>query len=168
EKERFTVLDVPPVASPDAEGLRLVLTHREAGKLGVGDPVIYKGFTVGRVEKTSFDVDTRKALYQLFIFKPYDSLVRTRTKFWLNSGVDLQLNAEGFEVKFGSLESMLTGGVTFDTVPGLESGEQLTENMVNFRLYDDIKQLREGMYDDYIEFVMLFDESVRGLKRKAQ
>ncbi|MCV5918981.1 paraquat-inducible protein B, partial [Escherichia coli] len=84
-----------------------------------------------------------------------------------NSGVDLQLNAEGFEVKFGSLESMLTGGVTFDTVPGLESGEQLTENMVNFRLYDDIKQLREGMYDDYIEFVMLFDESVRGLKRKA-
>ncbi|GAJ72943.1 LOW QUALITY PROTEIN: paraquat-inducible protein B [Vibrio sp. JCM 18904] len=169
EKERFTVLDVPPpVASPDAEGgLRLVLTHREAGKLGVGDPVIYKGFTVGRVEKTSFDVDTRKALYQLFIFKPYDSLVRTRTKFWLNSGVDLQLNAEGFEVKFGSLESMLTGGVTFDTVPGLESGEQLTENMVNFRLYDDIKQLREGMYDDYIEFVMLFDESVRGLKRKA-
>ena len=167
EKEHFTVLDVPPVASPDAEGLRLVLTHREAGKLGVGDPVIYKGFTVGRVEKTSFDVDTRKALYQLFIFKPYDSLVRTRTKFWLNSGVDLQLNAEGFEVKFGSLESMLTGGVTFDTVPGLESGEPLTEDMVNFRLYDDIKQLREGMYDDYIEFVMLFDESVRGLKANA-
>jgi paraquat-inducible protein B len=167
EKEHFTVLDVPPVASPDAEGLRLVLTHREAGKLGVGDPVIYKGFTVGRVEKTSFDVDTRKALYQLFIFKPYDSLVRTRTKFWLNSGVDLQLNAEGFEVKFGSLESMLTGGVTFDTVPGLESGEPLTEHMVNFRLYDDIKQLREGMYDDYIEFVMLFDESVRGLKANA-
>ncbi|HCG6533268.1 intermembrane transport protein PqiB [Vibrio parahaemolyticus] len=167
EKDHFAVLDVPPVASPDAEGLRIVLTHREAGKLGVGDPVIYKGFTVGRVEKTSFDVDTRRALYQLFIFKPYDSLVRTRTKFWLNSGLDLQLNAEGFEVKFGSLESLLTGGVTFDSIPGMESGEALTKDMTNFRLYDDVKQLREGMYDDYIEFVMLFDESVRGLKRKA-
>ncbi|UYI46112.1 intermembrane transport protein PqiB [Vibrio natriegens] len=167
EKEMFTVLDVPPVAAPDAEGLRLVLTHREAGKLGVGDPVIFKGFTVGRVEKTSFDVDSRQALYQLFIFKPYDNLVRTRTKFWLNSGVDLQLNTEGFELKFGSLESLLTGGVTFDSVPGMDSGEPLTEELANFRLYDDVKQLREGMYDEYIEFVMLFDESVRGLKAKA-
>ena len=70
KKEHFDVLDVPPVASPDAEGLRLVLTHREAGKLGVGDPVIYKGFTVGRVEATSIDVETRRALYQLFILKP--------------------------------------------------------------------------------------------------
>ncbi|MCG6418173.1 MlaD family protein, partial [Vibrio fluvialis] len=64
EKEHFTVLNVPPVAAPDAEGRRIVLTHREAGKLGVGDPVIFKGFTVGRVEKTSFDVETRQALYQ--------------------------------------------------------------------------------------------------------
>ncbi len=167
EKEKFKVLDVPPVAAPDAEGLRLVLTHREAGKLGVGDPVIYKGFTVGRVEKTSFDVESRRALYQLFLFKPYDSLVRTGTKFWINSGVDLQLNSEGFELKFGTLESLLTGGVTFDSIPGMDSGEPLTKDMESFRLYDDAKQLREGLYEEYIEFVMLFDESVRGLKAKA-
>ncbi|BCN23760.1 intermembrane transport protein PqiB [Vibrio alfacsensis] len=166
-KEHFNVLDIPPVAAPDAEGLRLVLTHREAGKLGVGDPVIYKGFTVGRVEKTSFDVDSRRALYQLFIFKPYDSLVRTKTHFWLTSGIDLQLNAEGFEVKFGSLESLITGGVTFDTIPGAGTGSEVTENMTQFRLFDDVKQVREGMYDDYIQFVMMFEESVRGLKRKA-
>lgn len=167
EKEHFTVLDVPPVAAPDAEGRRIILTHREAGKLGVGDPVIFKGFTVGRVEKTSFDVETRQALYQLFIFKPYDSLIRTRSKFWLSSGVDLQLNTEGFELKLGSLESLLTGGVTFDSVPGMDSGDPLTEDMTNFRLYDDVKQLREGIYDEYIDFVMLFDESIRGLKEKA-
>ncbi|MGR4991572.1 intermembrane transport protein PqiB [Vibrio rotiferianus] len=167
EQEHFDVLDVPPVAAPDAEGLRVVLTNREAGKLGVGDPVIYKGFTVGRVESTSFDVDTRRALYQLFIFKPYDSLVRTKTHFWLSSGVDLQLNAEGFEVKFGSLESLITGGVTFDTIPGLGDGKEITEDMTKFRLFDDVKQVREGMYDEYIQFVMMFEESVRGLKRKA-
>lgn len=167
EKEHFDVLDVPPVASPDAEGLRIVLTHHEAGKLGVGDPVIYKGFTVGRVETTSFDVETRRALYQLFIFKPYNSLVRTKTHFWLTSGVDLQLNAEGFEVKFGSLESLITGGVTFDTVPGLGAGDEVTEDMSHFRLFDDVKQVREGMYDEYIQFVMMFEESVRGLKAKA-
>ncbi|EKO3536451.1 intermembrane transport protein PqiB [Vibrio fluvialis] len=167
EKDHFSVLDIPPVADPDVEGLRVVLSHQEAGKLGVGDPVLFKGFTVGRVEKVSFDVDSHKAMYQLFIFKPYDALVRTRSKFWLNSGVDLQLNTEGFELKVGSIESLLTGGVTFDTVPGMDSGELLTEDMTVFRLYDDVKQFREGIYDEYIEFVMMFDESVRGLRTNA-
>lgn len=34
-------------------------------------------------------------------------------------------------------------------------------------MFDDVKQIREGMFDDYIEFVMMFDESVRGLKPSA-
>lgn len=42
EQRTFEVLDIPPVAPPDAKGLRLILTHNEAGKLGVGDPVLYE------------------------------------------------------------------------------------------------------------------------------
>ena len=79
------------------------MTHKEAGKLNIGDPIIYQGFTVGRVESATFDVNQRQALYQLFIFKPFDSLVQTRTHFGLSSGIDLQLNAVGFDVKFGSI-----------------------------------------------------------------
>lgn len=163
----FTVLDIPPVAPSDAKGLRIVLTHQEAGKLGVGDPVIYKGFTVGRVESTGLDINKQRAQYQLFIFEPYDSLVRTKTNFWISSGMDLRLNSEGFEVKVSSLETLLSGGVTFDTAPNEDAGPQVTEQMTQFRLFDDVKQAREGMYNDYIEFAMLFDESVRGLKPKA-
>ncbi|RJX73612.1 MCE family protein [Vibrio sinensis] len=167
EKTRFEVLDIPPVAPPDAKGLRVVLTHRSAGKLSVGDPVIYKGFTVGRVEKTSFDVEKRRALYQLFVFEPYDSLIRSKTNFWLTSGVDLQLSTEGFNLQFGSLESMITGGVTFGDIGESDHARPITEQMKRFRLYNNAKQVREGMYDNYLEFVMLFDESVRGLKAKA-
>ena len=167
EQRLFTVLNVPPVAPPDAKGLRVILTHKEAGKLNIGDPVIYQGFTVGRVESATFDVNQRQALYQLFIFKPFDSLVQTRTHFWLSSGIDLQLNAEGFDVKFGSIESILTGGVTFGPISGMANGEPLTKDLAKFRLYDDKKQVREGMYDESIKFVMMFEESVRGLKPKA-
>ena len=70
-------------------------------------------------------------------------------------------------MKFGSLESMITGGVTFDTISGIGDGDEIKEDMTHFRLFDDVKQVREGMYDDYIQFVMMFEESVRGLKRKA-
>lgn len=166
-KAYFNVMDLPPVAPPDTKGLRLLLTSKEAGKLSVGDPVMYEGFTVGRVETTQFDVESKKAHYQLFVFAPYDKLVTSRTFFWLNSGVSLQLNAEGLEFSLGSVESLLKGGVTFGLLQEEDSGQLITQQMTEFRLFDDVKQIREGMYDDYIEFVMMFDESVRGLNPSA-
>ncbi|MGF1759547.1 intermembrane transport protein PqiB [Photobacterium sagamiensis] len=164
---KFTVLETPPVGPADAKGLRLVLTHDEAGKLGVGDPVLYEGFTVGRVEKVSFDTNTKKANYQLFIFQPYDSLIRSRTKFWISSGVDLQMSAEGFNLTIGSIESLITGGVSFRVPEGSEEGRLITEQMSLFKLYDSLKLVRERVFDEYLEFVMMFDESVRGLNAGA-
>ncbi|KLV05453.1 paraquat-inducible protein B [Photobacterium aquae] len=163
----FEVLDVPPVAPPDAKGLRLILTHNEAGKLGVGDPVLYEGFTVGRVEKTTFDTATKKAHYQLFIFEPYDSLIRKRTRFWLTSGVDLQMSAEGFNLKIGSIESLITGGVSFRVPKGRDPGELITKDYSKFRLYNNLKLVRERFFDEYLEYVMMFEESVRGLQPGA-
>ncbi|MBE5159989.1 intermembrane transport protein PqiB [Vibrio parahaemolyticus] len=163
----FNVMDLPPIAPPDAKGLRLVLTNKEAGKLNVGDPVMYEGFTVGRVESTQFDVDNKKAQYQLFIFAPYDKLVNSNSFFWLNSGVNLQLNAEGLDFSLGSIESLLKGGVTFGQLREDDSGQPITQQLTEFRLFDDVKQIHEGMFEDYIEFVMMFDESVRGLKPSA-
>lgn len=166
-QDQFTVMDLPPIAPPDAKGLRLVLTHKEAGKLNVGDPVMYEGFTVGRVETTQFDVTSKSAQYQLFIFAPYDKLVSSGSFFWLNSGVNLQLNAEGLQFSLGSIESLLKGGVTFGLLQEDDFGQPVTEQLTEFRLFDDLKQIHEDMYDDYIEFVMMFDESVRGLKASA-
>ena len=167
EKTKFTVLEVPPVAPPDVKGLRLVLYHNEAGKLTVGDPVLYEGFTVGRVEKITFDPEAKRANYQLFIFKPYDSLIRKRTRFWLTSGVELQMSAEGFNLKIGSIESLITGGVSFRVPRGYQPGELITRDMSRFRLYDNLKQARERFFDEYLEYVMMFDESVRGLSAGA-
>ncbi|QIL86349.1 intermembrane transport protein PqiB [Vibrio sp. HDW18] len=166
-QDQFTVMDLPPIAPPDAKGLRLVLTHKEAGKLNVGDPVMYEGFTVGRVETTQFDITSKSAQYQLFIFAPYDKLVSSGSFFWLNSGVNLQLNAEGLQFSLGSIESLLKGGVTFGLLQEEDFGQPVTEQLTEFRLFDDLKQIHEDMYDDYIEFVMMFDESVRGLKASA-
>ncbi|HIF9112050.1 TPA: intermembrane transport protein PqiB [Photobacterium damselae] len=167
KKHNFKVLDVPPIAPPDAKGLRVVLTNKEAGKLSVGDPVLYEGFTVGRVEQVSFNTNTKLANYHLFIFQPYDSLIQTTTKFWLASGVDFQMSASGINVKIGSLESLITGGVSFGLPDGVSSGEKVTTQNEKYRLYDNMKQVTEGMYDKYLPYVMLFKESIRGLQPGA-
>ncbi len=161
EQREFTVLEVPPVAPPDARGLRVVLTHPQAGRLNVGDPVIYQGFTAGRVEKVSFDSQQQQALYQAFIFQPYAQLVRTASRFWINSGVDLQLSSEGVKVRFASLESLLRGGVSFALADEENDGELISEQFTQFMLFNDQQEVKEGLYSQHIEWVMLFDESLR-------
>ncbi|PSU68318.1 intermembrane transport protein PqiB [Photobacterium phosphoreum] len=166
DKHHFVALDVPPVAPADAKGLRVILTSRQAGKLGVGDPVLYDGFTVGRVEQVSFDINSKRANYQLFIFEPYDSLVRTSSNFILASGVQVKVGAEGFNVKIGSLESLITGGVTF-TTPVDDQGSSQLKQKAYYRLYDNAAEVREKMFEQHLDFVMLFSESIRGLKAGA-
>ncbi len=163
-KTRFEVLDVPPVAPPNAQGIRVILNHELAGQLNVGDPVIYQGFTAGRVEKVTIDAEKRIANYQLFIFEPFDALVRTASQFWLNSGVDLQLNAEGFKVRIDSIESLLGGGVSFGTLEKDNPGVVVEKDYQEYPLYDDKGDAEEGIYRQSLSFVVMFSDSLRGLK----
>ncbi len=161
-KYEFTVLEHPPVASVDEEGVRVTLFSQQAGKLDLGDPVLYEGYKVGRVENIGFDTDNRKAFYQLFINKPYDGLVLDNSQFWLTSGINMQLSAKGLNLQVGSLESILTGGVSFQSPEGRKSGEKVVDGH-SYTLYDSLEDAKQSMYDRYIEFVMIFDESIRGL-----
>ncbi|PPS59192.1 hypothetical protein CRX72_13915, partial [Pantoea sp. BRM17] len=66
------VLDSPPLAPPDAKGVRIVLDSNKAGQLNPGDPVLFRGYRVGTVETSTFDTDKRMMTYQLFVTAPYD------------------------------------------------------------------------------------------------
>lgn len=166
-KLNFTALELPPVAPLSSKGIRVVLSHDKAGKLNIGDPVTYQGFTVGRVEKTSFDLAEKKALYQLFILEPYNGLLLSGSQFWLTSGIDVKLNADGFNVQVDSLQSLLSGGVTFGVPAGENIGQPFSDGLVKLPLFDNYEQVKEGLYKQYVKFIMEFDESIRGLQADA-
>ncbi|WP_148254110.1 intermembrane transport protein PqiB [Aidingimonas lacisalsi] len=165
-RRRFDVRNQPPVASQDAEGLRLNLDSQLGNSLRVGDPVTYQGFTVGRVEETEFDAQARKMRHQLFIESPYDVLVTTSTRFWGASGFDLRLDSEGVRVNVDSLESLLGGGVTFGVPEDIPMGDPVGAN-TTFTLYADEESARQGTFNRYLEYVLLVDDSVRGLSHGA-
>ena len=166
-KLNFTALELPPITPLSSKGVRVLLSHAKAGKLNIGDPVSYQGFTVGRVEKTSFDLTEKKALYQLFIFEPYDGLLLSGSQFWLTSGIDVKLNADGFNVQVDSLQSLLSGGVTFGIPAGEDVGQPFDDELVKLPLFDNYEQVKEGLYKQYVKFIMEFDESIRGLNAGA-
>lgn len=165
-RREFPVSDIPPVAPTGQAGLRLSLTSQLGNSLRVGDPVSYQGYTVGRIEENRFEPASRTMQHQVFIEEPYTQLVTDSTRFWTTSGVDFRLDADGVRVNVESLEALLGGGVTFGVPEDLPMGQPVEAN-TRFTLYADENEAREGTFNRYLEFVLLIDESVRGLTRGA-
>ncbi|URQ62079.1 intermembrane transport protein PqiB [Pantoea alhagi] len=164
--EQYKLLDSPPLAPPDAKGIRIVLDSTKAGQLNPGDPVLFRGYRVGSVETSSFDADKRAMQYQLFVAAPYDRLVTSNVRFWKDSGIAVEMSASGMRVEMGSLTTLFSGGVSFDVPDGWELGVP-AENKAEYHLYDDQRSIQDSLYTTHLDFLMFFSDSIRGLQPGA-
>ena len=164
--EQYELLDAPPLAPPDAKGIRIVLDSIKAGQLTPGDPVLFRGYRVGSVETSSFDADKRAMQYQLFVAAPYDRLVTSNVRFWKDSGIGVEMSASGMRVEMGSLTTLFSGGVSFDVPDGWELGVP-AENKAEYHLYDDQRSIQDSLYTTHLDFLMFFNDSIRGLQPGA-
>jgi len=163
---QYQLLDSPPLAPPDAKGIRVILDSKKAGQLSPGDPVLFRGYRVGSVETSTFDTQKRTISYQLFINAPNDRLVTGNVRFWKDSGIAVDLTSAGMRVEMGSLSTLFGGGVSFDVPEGMDQGQPVAQKTA-FRLYDDQKSIQDSLYTDHIDYLMFFKDSVRGLQPGA-
>jgi paraquat-inducible protein B len=166
QKYYYQLLDSPPVAPADAPGVRVTLLSDDATALAVGDPVLYHGYAVGTVETGHFVAEQGHMTYQLFIRAPYDALVTENVRFWQASGMALDVSAQGVRVELASVATLLSGGVHFDVLDGWPAGDKVANN-TSFQLFKNQKAIKEGLYTEYNEYLMFFDESIRGLTAGA-
>ena len=165
-QNEFIGLETPSSTNRSVPGRRLVLTAEEAGSLTVGSPVYYRGFEVGRIEGRTLGADGAQITYSAFIDEAYSRLVTDNTRFWNTSGIDISAGADGFRLRTPSFQAMLTGGVSF----GVNAGEQpgkLARDGMNFTLYRDEDAARHSAFNPTLKFLLLFDQTVRGLTEKA-
>lgn len=128
--------------------------------------MLFRGYRVGSVETSEFDPKARKIRYQLFISAPYDSLVTTNVRFWKDSGVAFDMSAQGMRVEMGSLATLFSGGVSFDVPSGWDLGDAAAP-LAEYKLFDDQRSIQDSLYTEYKEYLMFFNESVRGLQAGA-
>ena len=166
KQDEFTILEQPPITPTDAPGLRINLTSQIGSSVRIGDPVSYQGFTVGRVEDSRFDPEQREMHHRLYIKSPYEMLVTSNTRFWAASGLNISLDSQGFSVNMGSLESLVSGGITFGVPNNSPAGKKAKED-AEYVLFNDEKSAQEGQFDDYLDYVLLVDDTVRGLSNNA-
>ncbi|MEO5340446.1 MAG: MlaD family protein [Magnetococcus sp. MYC-9] len=158
----FKGLETPPVVQMDAPGGKYILQAESLGALDTGSPLYYRDIPAGEILGYTLSPNKKNVNLHLFVRAPYNTLIQESTRFWRVSGVDLSISAEGIKVKTESLQSMLVGGVTFDTPDTLQQSA-VAQNGHTFRLYDDKAATAEQSYTKRIIFVLYFNESVRGL-----
>lgn len=162
EALEFTGLEEPPLTPVDAPGIRLILLSESAASVGPGDPVLFHGFEVGRVESLTFDLEKKQLRHEIFIDAPYHELVNSSVRFWDLSGISLNASAEGFSIETGSLKSILQGGVTFAKPPDFRVGVPV-DNNTEFRLFPNYDDILESPFEYRAYYVVGFNQSIKGL-----
>jgi paraquat-inducible protein B len=133
-----------PPLDIDAPGLHLVLFADTLGSLEVGSPILYRQVKVGTIQSFQFSADRQRVVLGAHIEPEYASLVNSSTRFWNASGVTLKGGiSSGIEVKSESLQTLLAGGVTFETPDPKAS---VSRKIQRFTLHDDREAaLQEGV-----------------------
>ena len=162
EKLHFKALERPPVTPQGTPGLHVMLRSDDEFAYKPGDPIIYKGFKVGEFEDATFNIEERVVYYDAFIEAPYHKLITQNTRFWDVSGVKLLLESSGVSVQTGSLETLLANGITFGIPDGVPTGEQVLDDAF-FDIYEDDASASNARFKVAAEYLLLIDESVRGL-----
>lgn len=162
----FNGLENPPVTPQGVPGLHLTLVADKAGSIGPGSSISYKGIKVGRVESQVLDVKSGRVEFGAFVQGDYGKLVTNGTRFWNVSGIDLDISANGVRLRTGTLDSLVAGGVAFDS--GADDAHSLpAKDGAVFSLYESHDDTEETSLNPRLTYLLLFKDSVRGLNPEA-
>ena len=162
----FKGLETPPATNRNIPGRRLVLTADEAGSLVAGAPIYYRGLEVGRIESRKLEEDGNTVTYDAFIREEYSNLVKTNSRFWNTSGININAGADGFKIRTPSFQAMVSGGASFSVPEGVQPAKPAEDGM-KFTLFADEDEANGSTFNPTMKFLLLFEQSVRGLTRSA-
>tara|TARA_Y100001951_G_scaffold11288_1_gene7226 strand:+ start:1413 stop:3722 length:2310 start_codon:yes stop_codon:yes gene_type:complete len=133
-RRNFVARAKAPPLDIRSPGLHLVLTADNLGSLDVGSPVLYRQVRVGSVQSYQFSRDQQRVVVGVHIEQPYADLVNSSSRFWNASGISLSGGLSGIEVRSESLQSLLAGGIAFETP---DPQAPATRKVPRFKLHKD-------------------------------
>lgn len=131
------VFQARPKAPPldiSSPGLHLVLIADTLGSVDMGSPVLHRQVKVGSVQSYQFSRDRQAVVIGVHIEPSYADLVNSSSRFWNASGISVSGGLSGVDVKTESLQTVLTGGIAFET-PDLRA--PVNQKIQRFTLYKD-------------------------------
>lgn len=145
-------------AVPDLQptGIRFVITAGDAHSLAIGSPILHKNIKIGEIEGFRLAQDLQAVLVECLVVDEYKNLVHEKTRFYNTSGVQVSGGLDGIQVKTGSLQSIVAGGIgCINPAPGTKPAK--TEP---YPLYAN---LEEALHADEVLLTVLLTDT-NGLK----
>ncbi|PNH88360.1 MlaD family protein [Vibrio diazotrophicus] len=95
--------------------ISFTLQSEDKGSVSVGTPVLFRGMDVGRVTRVQLGNLADRVISTIEIEPEYSYLIRQNSVFWNVSGVDVSIGLSGADIKAGTFDSIVRGGITFST-----------------------------------------------------
>ncbi len=120
----------------------IYLTLPQADGVKVNTKIYYRGVHIGRVVslKLEKDMDSLKAVVELK--NGYITLINDSSLFYVDSAIEFELSMQKMQLQVGSLQSMMSSGITLETV---DLKAPKTKNQ--FKLYKSRLDLKRAMQE---------------------
>jgi len=118
----------------EQSGISFVLQSETRGSVAEGTPVLYREMEVGNVSNVELGEFADRVLTTIQIKPEYAYLVRRNSIFWNTSGLDVSIGISGANIKAGTVDSLVRGGITFST-PEDKQLQPIAESGQSFYLY---------------------------------
>ena len=139
------------------EGINITLEGNPNLNIQRGTPVFYKKIETGKVIGTKL-INNEVKVY-INIYDRYKDLINSSTVFYKTSGLKLQAGFDGVDLEVESLASLISGGISFETLD--EKAKKLSKQSL-FKLYENYEQI--GLNKKEITFTILNAKDLKANK----
>lgn len=136
-KKDFVILKDPPLLNGKNTGLTITLKSDSLNSINRGTPVFFRKIKVGSVLSYRLSKDNKSILIDANIEDQYTPLVQSNSKFWNSSGITVKGDLRGIEVHSESIETLLSGGISFETPVNPGGTVSNGQEFMLFNTYDD-------------------------------
>jgi paraquat-inducible protein B len=163
-RRSFVGLDEPPPVPPGLVGTPYILDGAAIGSTRVGAGVYYRGLEVGKISRIELTPGARFRL-SIFVSAPYDKLVKADTQFFSAKALQIQFTGSGIDGELGPGNSLLAGGVEFDTPEGTAVPQSAPGSV--FQFYSDAGQAEHASSGRAVAYQAMFHNVGGGLRAGA-
>jgi paraquat-inducible protein B len=165
----FDGLQKAPTVLPDTPGTRYRLESHTLGPISEGSGILFHGQLIGKVIDVRFDGETGFQL-EVFIFAPYDALIKPGTRFWKMSPLRLSLSGGGISASLAPASTLLSGGIDIE-VPAAagDAGSAAARSPADaqFILYANRGAARQGLSGPTVRYDFQFAAPAGDLEEEA-
>jgi paraquat-inducible protein B len=153
--DHFEGLDQAPPILPGDKGTRYTLHAHTLNSIHEGSIVLFHGQPIGTATEVRFDGNEGFRL-SVFIYRPYDSLIRPGARFWKITPLHLSFTGGGISANLAPLSTLLAGGIDLEVDNAAPDARQSPPG-TEFTLYSSHNAAQQGLSGPTVRYEFAFD-----------